>query len=61
MITDKIKYTADFLLSLPAAGGAGKNYKQLPLPLALVVCIIALILLGILCSAGIMILINFLK
>lgn len=62
MIADKIKYIADQVIGLVSNGAsAGKNYKQLPLPLAVLVCAIAIVVLGLLCSTGIMIIFNSLK
>ena len=62
MIADKIKYIADQIMGLVSNGpGADKNYKQFPLPLAVLVCVVAIVVLGLLSSAGIMIILNYLK
>lgn len=62
MIADKIKYIADQIMGFVSNGpAAGKNYKQLPLPLAVLICVVAVVTLGLLCSAGIMIILNSLK
>lgn len=46
MIADRIKYIADVFLGLTAYGGADKNYKQLPLPLAILICVIGILIIG---------------
>jgi hypothetical protein len=62
MIADKIKYIADLVMGLMSYGASSENnYKQFPLPLAIIVCTVAVIILGLLCSAGIMILLSYLK
>lgn len=59
MIADKIKYIADLIMSLVTYGASSdKNYRQFPLPLAVLICAAAIVVLGLLCSAGIMIILN---
>jgi hypothetical protein len=62
MIADKIQYIASLIMSLVTYGySTENNYKQFPLPLAVLVCTITLVVLGLLGSAGIMILLNYLS
>jgi len=62
MITDTIKYIADFIMSIISPGASAEsNYKQFPLPLAIFVCVVALLALGLLGSAGVIILLNYLS
>jgi hypothetical protein len=61
MIADKIKYIADFILGIFTHGTSGDNYRQFPLFLAVIVCLVALGVIGLLVSAGVMILLNNLR
>lgn len=62
MSADRIKYLADLIMGLVSPGAsAGKNYKQFPLPLAVLVCIVALLALGLLCFVGAVTLFDYLK
>jgi len=58
MLSNKIKYIADFILGIFTSGTSGDNYKQFPLPLAIIVCIGALVIVGLLVLAGVMTLLN---
>lgn len=62
MIANGIKYIADLIMGLVSPGAsAGNNYKQFPLPLAIFVCVVALLALGLLGSSGVMALLNYLN
>jgi hypothetical protein len=58
MLSNTIKYIADFILGIFTSGTSGDNYKQFPLPLAIIVCLVALVVVGLLVVAGVMILLN---
>lgn len=58
MMADNIKYTADFILGIFTHGTGGDNYRQFPLFLSIIVCIVALGVAVLLVSAGVMILLN---
>lgn len=62
MITDKIKYIADLIMSFISPGSsAEKNYKQFPLSLAIFVCVVTLLVLGVLGLVGVPVLLNYLS
>lgn len=62
MIADRIKYLADLIMSLVSPGASAENnYKQFPLPLAVLVCITALLALGLLGFVGVIALLDYLK
>jgi hypothetical protein len=62
MIADGIKYMADLIISIVStSAGAGKNYKQLPLPLAIFVCIVTGLVLGLLGFVGVTTLLSYLS
>lgn len=59
MIANKIKYVADLFLSLVVYGGADKNYKQLPLPIAVIICIIGFLIISLILLAGVILLVKY--
>lgn len=62
MTTNRIKYIADLIMSFISPGSsAERNYKQFPLPLAIFVCVVMLLVLGILGFVGVPVLLNYLN
>ena len=62
MISDKIKYIADLLMGLAMTSASlDKNYKQLPIGLAIFICVVGFSVIALFAVVGITILINTIK